>query len=290
MPDVVSGRLVPATDIIVGRTVADEHVFILTDMKLLVKIDPFSQTAERVQLSGVTIEENIWGLARLASGAMWTLIGTRALGEISPEGDVVRRIPLIEPQVGLFGWNNRLVYQAFDAGAGTPALTYGPPGAKSREPFGSLRLRHFAAARVESVARNLVLCGVGRGNELPCWFRNEATIDRIRLDQPSSSLQLDTLIVSEPTPAATPAEERPRLIWDAYTTETNDLWILSTIVTALEPDLNAREARQLLHYSPEGDLIGEVLLPRPARAILAIREDTSYLLTREGQIAEVQVP
>ena len=279
----------PATDIIVGRTVSDDHVFVLTDMQLLVKIDPFRQTAEQVQLGGVRIEENIWGLARLESGVMWTLIGTRILGEISSEGEVVQRIPLGEPQVGLFGWNNRLLYQAFDAPAGTPALAFGLPDTEHREPFGSLRLRHFDTARVESLALNLVLCGVGRGDELPCWFRNEATIDRVRLGKPSRPLRLDSLVTSEPTWDATPAEQRPRPIWDAYITETNDVWVLSTIVAAVPPEPNAREARRLLRYSPEGKLIGQVRLARPARMIMLVRGDTCYLLTREGQTLDVQV-
>ena len=55
VPDLATRRLVPASDVIVGRTVADEHVFVLTDMQRLITIDPFRQTAERRQLSGVAI-------------------------------------------------------------------------------------------------------------------------------------------------------------------------------------------------------------------------------------------
>ena len=199
VPDLATRRLVPASDVIVGRTVSDEHVFVLTDMQRLITIDPFRQTAERRQLSGVAIEDTVWGLARLDSGTMWTLIGTGALGEISPEGRIVQQIPLREPQIGLFGWKNRLIYQAFESVADTPVLMQGPPGSDTLEPFGSLHVRHFDTTRVEMVALNFVVCGVGRGDELPCWFWSEATIDRVRVGETSRPLRFKTLSISEPT-------------------------------------------------------------------------------------------
>ena len=290
VPDLATRRLVPASDVIVGRTVSDEHVFVLTDMQRLITIDPFRQTAVRRQLSGVAIEDTVWGLARLDSGTMWTLIGTGALGEISPEGRIVQQIPFREPQIGLFEWKNRLIYQAFESVADTPVLMRGPPGSDMLEPFGSLRVRHFDTTRVEMVALNFVVCGVGRGDELPCWFRSEATIDRVRVGETSRPLRFETLSISEPTVGPTTAAARPRPIWDAYITESDDVWLLSTTGPFLEPDPNVHEGKYLFRYSSHGAMVGQARLAQPARLILTIRDNAAYLLTTDGGIAVVHMP
>lgn len=274
------------TEIIVGRAVSDDDVIVLTDSKSLVRLNPFRGTVQRVQVSSINTDENVWGLARLEDGTLWTLVGRATLTELSSQGKVVRKIDLRVPHLALFGWKNRLLYQAIDLSPPSAALAQGPPGNHDRTPCGSLQTRLFNTVRPEMWALNLVKCGVGRADELPCWFQNEVVIDRIRVDGKGSPCRLDNLKLTRPA-ALTRAEDAPHPIWDAYIPASGELWVLITSDTPASA--NGRSGWEVFRYSPQGRLIAGTRLPVPARLILGVREDFCYLLAHDSRITRVKV-
>ncbi len=270
--------IVGQAELIVGRTIVTGFVYLLTDGRELVRLDVGSARARRVRVVGLEDADNPWGLGAVSAGSLWTLARRDTLAELAATGAVARRVAVARPQLGLFGWRNRLVLQMVADTTPAPALSWAVPG-EDGVPLGSLQTRVFPVARAEAWALNLVACGGGTSRALPCWFHTDASIDRLDASGVGHLLRLEG-IAQPPIPAD--PNQAPRPIWDAYISSADDLWVLATVTARERP----RAAQRLLRYSPAGLLVAATMLPEPARLILDATSEGCLLLTASGRVAK----
>ena len=157
-PDSASGTLTlrplfgPAfgSEVIAGRAEdlnpRDPIVVLVGDMDL-VTIEPGARASRRRTMQ-LAPGSTCWGLARLRDGSLWTLKGRRALLQVLETGEVKREVPLFEPQFGLFGQGDRLLYQPAEFIAPAPALFAARPGDPQRVAWSSLRTALRARSRL----------------------------------------------------------------------------------------------------------------------------------------------
>jgi len=284
-PTELPGSAVQATELIVGRAAVGDRVFLLTDSSQLVTVAAPRMRVTRARVVGLEEGESLWGLGALGDGSLWTLTTRTTLAQVSAEGAILRRIRLEQPHLGLYGWNDRLIYQSVDLDPPSPALACGPPGNGERAACGSLRTRRFAVPRAENWLLDLVACGASRGESLPCWFRDEASIDRVARDGGGERWRLAG--VDEPDRAAIVAADTvAHPIWDAYIARDGNLWVLLTDTRTPQ----AREGKELARYAGDGRLVARVTLPQAARLILWATGDVCTLLGRPGGFARVRLP
>ncbi|MDP6580165.1 MAG: hypothetical protein QF681_05870 [Vicinamibacterales bacterium] len=275
--------VVDVGEAIVGRAVVRQATVLLTDQSELISLEPQAGRSRRWPLRGAN-GATFWGLA-WTEGALWTLVDRYALGRLASNGELAERIDLREPHVGLFGWKAQLILQPARWETGRPALRRGPTRGASG-PFGALVLRPYPGPRAEMLAFNLVRCGWSDGTEVPCWFSDETTLDRIDAAGASRTLVVPGLHRS-PEGSGVALEQRPRPIRDAYVTAADTLWVLTT---AQEPTSNGdRYGRRLVQIRRDGESVGERWLPYPARLILRADRRAVHLLDAGGLMRMVPV-
>ena len=274
-PEVIAGR---AEDLD-GR---DPVVLLVGDMDL-VTIDPAARATRRrtIQLApGSTC----WGLARLRDGTLWTLKGRRALVGIMETGEVKREVPLSEPQFGLFGQGDRLLYQPAEFIAPAPALFAARPGDPQRVAWSSLRTRPFALARTSVAALNFVSCGTGLRADRPCWFPDEPAIYLV--DEVGGSRRLELAGLRRVAPEVLLTSENPaRPVRDAYIDAAGTIWVLSSGAPP-SPAPEAQGGWVLARYGPAGLPLGMWRLSEPVRLILRVDPGRVLVLTGAGMVAE----
>ena len=275
-PEVISGHVLKD----------DERVLLLVGGTTIVTIDVKERTY-RSHAVRLPAREDCWGLAKLADGTLWTLIGWNTAAQVSAAGAIERTIELPVAHLGLFGAGDRLVYQQASLPAGTPALLAGRPGEVARTPWSALTTRPFdALATGAAAALNLVACGVSRSDEVPCWFPDEPVVSLIAADGTTRRLELTGLARVAPE-ALINAKSPPRPIRDIYVERDGTMWVISSGRVPAGA-ASAPGGWILARYGRRGEPIDRRLLPEPARLILAAERGRATVLTGGGMVGEVQ--
>ena len=274
-------------ELIVGHVIAGRTAWLATGSDALVQIDVDAARYTRTALHPLHANEHVWGLARTNAGEMWTLIGRTTLGQVKDDGEIVRRIPLDEPHIGLFGGGRELVFQIMNLHPPVAALEAGPPGGATRHAWGGMRTRDLPFTRGAVAALNLVSCGATEGAVIPCWFPDQPALTLTDRSGASRVVLLEGLPVVAPEVLL--ASDNPRRpVRDALVTSGNALWVLGSG----EPpggDESTRPGGWLLaRYDLDGRLFRRVQLPEPARVLLGARDDTCLLLAWDGRVVEVR--
>ena len=286
--DVVPARRlfgpVIGNEVIAGR--ADDQAgmtWLLVGERTLVTIDMQKSSVARHPLQ--VGDAACWGLARLADGSLWTLKGRSTVVRISDSGEVVEEIPLGSPHFGVFAGGDRLVVQPADFQPPAPLLFAARIGDRARVPWSTLRSRSFNLARASVAALNMLICGVGRREERPCWFPDEAALAMVKADGGARRIALDGLEVVAPEVLLT-SDNPARPIRDAYADPAGTLWILSSG----RPPAGAEDQPGgwiLARYSDGGARLGVQRLEQSARLILRAGSGRALVLTGKGMVAEV---
>lgn len=275
-------------ELIVGHVVDGPTAWLATGGDTLVRVDLASARHTRTPVHPLREGEHMWGLATTREGEMWTLIGRATLAQFGEDGEIVRRIGLAEPHVGLFGGGRDLVFQIMNLHPPGYALAAGPPGGATRHPWSGMRTRDLPFTRGAVAALNLVSCGSSAGAVIPCWFPDTAALTLADRSGASREIPLDGLPVVAPELLL--ASDNPRRpVRDAFVTAGNGVWVLGSG----EPpggDTSTRPGGWLLaRYDLEGRLFRRVQLPEPARVFLGARENTCLLLAWDGRVVEVRL-
>lgn len=291
-------RLVPSVpriavgDVVVGRAATGRRVWLLTAGRRLYTLDMSRPSARDVAVEGFEPDDAPWGLARTADASLWTLARRQVLARLSERGRIVERLPLSRPYASVFGAGGRLVYQVADFDPPAPALVAGAPGGSRLEPWGPLETRLFPRPRAESMALNLVACGLGDGSALPCWFVGD-TLVAVSDGRGGRQVPLEKLVPLAPEEVLA-GESARRPIRDAAIGGAGEIWVLSWQDPTEDAPTGRRSARSgaqfvsyLRQYTAEGALRRVVPLPEPGRLILALGGSSAYILTGDGLILEV---
>ena len=170
---------------------------------------------------------------------------------------------------------------------GTSALEQAMPRAGTGTPFGTLQLRAFPGSRAEALAFNLVMCGVGLGRELPCWFRDGIEVERVRLDGSGGVHRVAALAWQPPT-VGMDVEGRSRPIRDVLISPSGEMYVLST--GGWDPGgSDDGLGRQLLRYDASNHLISRTDLAVPARLILTVHDHRCVVMAADGSLFAVPV-
>lgn len=278
-------------DVVVGRAAAGGRVWLLTLAHNLIAIDIERGAADQVAVRDIPPVENLWGLARLDDGALWTLVGRHSLGQLAEDGRIVRRIDLRAPHLGLFASGADLVYHVFDVDPPAPALTAGPPGESNRRAWGVLQTRVFDRPRAETVVLNLVACGLGDRGLLPCWFPGQTSVAVVDQEGTGRVIQLAGMAPQSPDEVLM-SSNPARPVRDVYALRDGDVWVLSSTVAdgaVVSPGAAYELSWWLKRFSPEGQLRDIVAVPESARLILSRSGTTLVLLTAAGTILRVNI-
>jgi hypothetical protein len=222
----------------------------------------------------------------MGEGDLWTLVGRSVLAEVNRRGEVVRRLELAEPHVGVFAGLQQLLYQVMNFEPPADAMTAGRPGA-DRRVWGRMRTRALPLARPAVAALNLVSCGSTANGTIPCWFPDQPAITLTEPSGTSRELTLEGLPVVAPE-ILLAAENPQRPIRDAFVTADDRVWILGS-GTAPADDRGERLGGWLLaRYDNQGRLEARMALPEPARILLGAGRERCVLLSWNGLVVEVQ--
>jgi hypothetical protein len=275
-------------ELIVGHVVDGPTAWLATGGDTLVRIDLASARHARTPVHPLQEGEHMWGLATTREGEMWTLIGRATLAQVGEGAEIVRRIGLAEPHVGLFGGGRDLVFQIMNLHPPGVALAAGPPGGATRRPWSNMRTRDLPFTRGAVAALNLVSCGSSAGAVIPCWFPDAAALTLTDRSGASRVIPLAGLPIVAPELLL--ASDNPRRpVRDAFVTAGNMVWVLGSGEPP-EGDTSTRPGGWLLaRYDLEGRLFRRVQLPEPARVLLGALEDTCLLLAWDGRVVEVRL-
>jgi hypothetical protein len=271
-------------EVIAGRADAAD-VTLLAGGLDLVRIDLATRSFARAHLA-VGPGDSCWGLARLSSGALWTMKGRRTLARVEADGTILEETPLTSPLFGIFAAGDRLVYQEAMFTAPSPALTIGAPGAPRIVWSGITTRRFDRLARASSAALNLISCGATRARERACWFADEAAVFLVDDDGHTRRVELAGLTVVPPETLLT-SDNPARPVRDAFVVNADELWVLSS-GTAKTGEAETPGGWVLARYGAGGAPAGQSRLAEAARLILAVDRDHVTLLLSSGKVGEVR--
>ena len=273
-----------ANEVIAGRADDEaEKTWLVIGERTLVTIDVKTSSAERHPLQ--VGDAACWGLARLADGSLWTLKGHSSAIRISGTGEVLKEVSLGSPHFGIFAAGDRLVVQPADFQPPAPLLFATRIGEAIRVPWSGLRSRSFNLARASVAALNMLTCGVGRREERPCWFPDEAALAMVRGDGGVRRIALDGLAIVPPEVLLT-SDNPARPIRDAYADQEGTIWILSSGRAPAGAE-DQPGGWVLARYSAGGVRLGVRRLKESARLILRAGSGRAVVLTGKGMVAEV---
>jgi hypothetical protein len=275
-------------EVIGGRVQNDkdvaEEITLLAGGVDLVRIDLGRRRFVRVHLQ-LGPGDSCWGLARLSSGALWTLKGRRTLARVAPDGRIDQEVPLSSPLFGIFAAGDRLVYQEATFTLPSPALTMASDG--TRAPWSGITTRPFdRLARASAAALNLLSCGATLASERACWFPDEAAVFLVDEAGHTRRVALEGLTVVPPETLLT-SDNPPRPVRDAYVAGATELWVLSS--GTAPPGLAGTPGGWVLaRYAGGGAPQGQSHLSEAARLILHVDPDRVTLLLSSGKVGEVR--
>ena len=282
---VVSITALTVDHVIVGRGRCGGSTWLLTDAPALIEVKaPRLGNGEWVTstivVRGFGRDERSWGLACVGDRQLWTLVGYRTLARLSTSGEVMSRLQLRQPHLNVFGAGELLLLQRPPTAVGAALLLSAQVADVNRaHPWPALTAPAQAVKQTD-VASGLVACGIGEGASLPCWIATDTRIvvsdgtpERTTVVTPRF---LTTTVVDSTTP-----------LWDAATTSSSVLWILTSAIGA---EAGRRVGARLTRSDLRGQLVASVDLQPRARLILSANERMALVLTTDGTLVEVTVP
>jgi hypothetical protein len=271
-------------EVISGRADAEGDVLLLAGGTEIVRLDLEGRRVERRAID-VKIGEECWGLARLASGELFTLEGRRTLAHLNPSGHIVQRTALQAPHFGLFAAGDRLIYQQADFTPPGPALH---ADVANMQPvrWSGISTRTFPSlARASVAALNMITCGTSDRPERACWFPDEAALSLVQDDGVTRRMELRGLETVAPEVLLTSDNPR-RPVRDAYVDRHGAVWVLSSG----SPPPGAHDVPGgwiLAKYGADGSVKGRARLSEAVRLILRVEPARVLVLASSGKVAEV---
>jgi hypothetical protein len=278
---------VVSDEIVVGRAVAGNTVWLATGRDAMVRIDLVRHRWARVLLQPLQRNEHVWSLARTGSGEMWALIGRTILARVDNDGIIGRRIALRKPHAGIFGARRDLVFQLLNLPSEVAALEAGPPGGDRRRVWSAMRTRTPSRPARAVSARNLVSCGSTGGVVMPCWFPDQPSVTLTDDSGSSRELTLEGLssLAGQDPPGSGSA--RPT-IHDVFVSGDDGVWVLAA-GESRGAEVGGRAGGWLLaRYDLDGRLFRRMQLPEPARMVLKAYGETCIVLSWSGHVVEVR--
>jgi hypothetical protein len=274
-------------EIVVGRAVAGNTVWLATGRDEMVRIDLVRHRWARVLLHPLQRNEHVWGLARTGSGEMWALIGRTTLARVDNDGIIGRRIRLRNPHAGIFGTRQDLVFQILNLPSQVFALEAGPPGGERRRVWSAMRTPTLSRAARGVSALNLVSCGSTSGAVMPCWFPDQPSLTLT--DDSGSSRELTLEGLSSPARQVRSGSGSTRpTIHDAFVSADDSVWVLAA-GESRGAEVGGRTGGWLLaRYDLDGRLFRRMHLPEPARVLLTAHGETCIVLSWSGHVVEVR--
>ena len=273
-------RIAPAASVsaalIVGRAACADRTWLLTEGNRLIEIDGANASVGTREIGGLGRGDRVWGLACLSDGGLWTMASPRSVARIDRTGRVQERVPVQLPRIELFAAGDRLLFQQLPTAPGVEVLATSPPRQSSTiRPWPGLIGRR-ATTREDQLTRNLVKCGLGLGDEVPCWFANEAAISV------SSGRSARTIAVGWLRAGAI---DRQTPIWDAALVPSGGFWVLANETASRD---RRAGTRLFLASERNGGRLSVDLKPA-ARLIVAASGTRCVLLLTDGSLIEVGV-
>jgi len=261
--------------LIVGRATCRGTTWLLTETGKLVEVADADWTVTVRSIRGLRSSDNIWGLACLSDGTLWTLSSPGTVARLDRSGEIVERIRVPLPRVALFAAGDRLLFQQLPILPNVAALATSPPRQPATSRAWPGLVGRDAKRREDQIARNLVNCGLPRGLSVPCWF----------VDDPSFTISDGASVSTVASPTGTPPADRAAPIRDVALTSADRYWLLATSAGGPVPPAGTRLFRG---HERSGEQLSLKLAPL-ARLMLSATESRCLLLTVTGSIMEVVV-
>ncbi len=268
---------------VVGRTRDNGRVRLLTTKPRLMSVRLSDGSVVSQPIEGLEPGETPWGLARTSKGFL-TLVGPATVARVDLEGHVTERVALQGPQVNLFGLGETLLLQPATTTADEAVLRrVRLPGGESQS-VGSLRSLQYET-RAQTLALNLVGCGSTQADELPCWFNQGLTIDRIRRVGDGRMFRVRLSGFEDPRARqGVEGIEDPGPIIDVHIDRNRALWVL------LRRPSSVPARFVLAKFSDSGELRDSMELAGRPRLILDAEARRCLLLVGTGQFLSVTLP
>lgn len=272
-------QVVRAREIVVGRARAGRTVWLLTNTARLVHLSVSTLESGSSAVTGLRGEEELWGLARTDHDSLLTMLGASMLGELATTGQVGRRWPLDRAHVGLHPAPLGFLLQPATLRAERRVLEWTRHPDDPGRAVGTLTLTWFGS-RAETLARNLVGCGMTHARDVPCWFNHDSRVHRVSARGESRIVELGHGLNQGGGRGGRPVEERGPVV-DAQVAVDDSLWVL----------LRDRRhgALTLVRYATDGEQTQTRRLEVDARLVLDVGPTRVLLLSREGYPVEVGV-
>ncbi len=275
-----SSSAVIGRQVVVGRAHCGGTTWLLTDGPELTRVSVGAGAVSSAPLHGLRNDEKPWGLACLPNGELWTLVTHEVLARLTADGQVVERVRLDRPRLGIYSAGERILLQHPPDGVGKPLLAAGLP----RNLLGFVQwpapVSQQTRSRDDQLRANLISCGIGVSGDVPCWLANQSRL-AIGDGTPSHTTVQELRFVRQ----GTIDETAP--IWDVALAGTSRVWVLASARTG--PD-GRRVGGRLTKSSRRGSVEGFVDPSPSARLIMWAAEDRCVLLTATGQLLEVFAP
>jgi hypothetical protein len=272
---VLPGPRFPMSTAIVGRASCGNDAYLLTRAGEFIHVsDGRTPSLEMHVVRELATKPDLWGLACLSDGSVWTLETGHSLARLTRDGHVSLRLDLQLPWIAVFGAGERLLFQALPVVVNKPVLSTALPASLDAVRSWPGLDGRAGQGSTPSVTRNLLRCGIPASGWHPCWFVDDRAI--------AISDGVTTRVV------AVPEGERASLdgempVWDVGIGSESRLWILAS-----SPPFNGRRrlANKLLLVQRDGR-VARVQLPRAARLLLFAAAARCLLLLESGELAEV---
>jgi hypothetical protein len=274
---VVSSASLVGRHVIVGRAHCAGTTWLLTDGPELARISVDGLVASSSPLRGLRDGEKPWGLACLPNSELWTLVTHQALARLTVDAQVVERVSLDRPRLGLYTAGDRILMQHPPAGVGKPLLAAGLPRKLADFVQWPAPVSQQTRSRDQQLQANLVSCGIGVSGDVPCWLVNQPRL-AIGDGTPSHTSVQELRFVRE----GTIDETTP--IWDVALAGASRVWVLASARNGSD---GRRVGGRLTKSNRRGLDEGFIDLSPPARLILWAGEDRCVVLSATGQLLEV---
>jgi hypothetical protein len=266
--------------VIVGRAYCAGTTWLLTDGPELTRLSVEAGAVSSSPLRGLRVGEKPWGLACLPGSELWTLVTHEVLARLTADAQVVERLRLDRPRLGIYTAGERILLQQPPEGVGKPLLAAGLPRKLPGFVQWPAPVSQQTRSRDEQWRANLVSCGIGVSGDVPCWLVNQSR-----------------LVIGDGTPRHTIVQElrffragtidEAAPIWDVALAGSSRVWVLASARAGAD---GRRVGGRLTKSSRRGSDEGSVDLSPSARLILWAEEDRCVLLSATGQLLEVLAP
>jgi hypothetical protein len=252
-------------------------------------IDPATLRSSTRRLNGSDVSLDPYGFAATGDGTLWVLGGKgRFLLRFSEKtGALLDRRPLRDPGQGVSALWGRVGLLAVRLRPDEPLLLR----LEGREflRFSGLASRP-ATGISAALVRNLVRCGSGTTDAIPCWFTaGPAEILLLGPDGGIHPVAVPSFAQPARAPTPDPGAAFTYPVRDAFASE-DGLWVLSNQEGDRTPlEAGARRGRHVVLLR-EGRANRVTRLDREARAILDANPRALVLLFADGSVSRVAAP